>query len=172
MVSLAAPDEFFIFDIVDVAFGADDGVLLDVRRGVDIPVRQIPVGPEIVIARQRHVEPAGYDFRGFLANFFGTDDEHGVQGALPDALTKFAFHEFISWRKNHVTLNSRHAGFCQQFFHAIFKFLAHQIIACEADDEDFLDRGHGDTGENPAKNDARAGTKGKRCKDEDGGKRD
>jgi len=46
-----------------------------------------------------------------------------------------------------VALDSSDAGFRQQFFHLVFKFLAHQVVVGEADDEDFLDSGHGDAGE-------------------------
>jgi len=71
-----------------------------------------------------------------------------------------------------VALDSSDAGFRQQFFHLVFKFLAHQVVVGEADDEDFLDSGHGDAGEDSTKHDARAGEKGKCAEDEDRDERD
>src|SRR5215467_16377744 len=48
----------------------------------------------------------------------------------------------------------------------------HQIVVGEGDDEDFLDGGHGDAGEDPTKHDARAGEEGKCAEDEHRDKRD
>jgi hypothetical protein len=81
---------------------------------------------ESVIAGRGHVEPAGYHFLRFLADFLGTHDEHSVERAFADALAKFSFHEFIPRRKDHVALDSRHIGFRRQLFHLVCKFLTHQ----------------------------------------------
>src|SRR4029077_2791244 len=119
-----APEELFIFSIVEVEFGADVSLFLDIGTGfVNLSPSHVPVRPETVVARWRHIVGAGetsdYLF-GFLPHGLRADDKNAIEIAFLDALLEFTLHHFIARRQDHVAPDALKARFGEQSLHFIF----------------------------------------------------
>lgn len=143
-VRFPIPEERFILGAVEIELGAYYGVLLQVRTLGRILLKgHIPIWPEALVDRRRHINGFGADLMGLLAKSFRTNYEDGIIVRFLNALLEFPFHHFVAKRKYHVTPDTFDVRFGKKPFHFILKFLSYEVVLQNRDDQDFLEFWHG-----------------------------